>query len=107
MAQESKDTGRESKNINDAIRKRFEKLPDPLHIELPHHHKKLLEALFIIGVAALIILLLMLGSMRVLDTAEANASAMLVLLLSVFLGIMIFEKSMITAVSHRPKKSSS
>lgn len=79
-------------------------IPDPLHIELPHGHKRLLEAIYICVVIGTIVLLLVLGSIKVMGVDEANTSAMLVLMLSVFLGILIFEKSMI---SHRPAKSSS
>jgi len=97
----------EPKNINEAIRKSFKNLPDPLHIELPHHHKKLLEAIYFGIVIAVIFSLMVLGSMGVLSVAEANASAMIVLFLAILLGIMLIEKSSISAIAHKPKKASS
>jgi Na+-transporting methylmalonyl-CoA/oxaloacetate decarboxylase gamma subunit len=74
--------------------------PDPLHIELPHHHKKLLEAIYIAVIAATIVLILLLGNVGVMDVQQANVSAMVVLFLSILLGFMVIEKSM---VSHKPK----
>jgi len=91
MAQESK--GR--------VKKDKHGIPDPLHFEFMHHHKKLLELIYVCVVLGAIVLLLILGSMRVFSVREAETSAMMVLLLSVLLGIMIFEKS---SIVHRPKR---
>ena len=76
-------------------------IPDPLHFEFQHNHKKVLELIYICVVLGAIVLLLILGSMRVFSVREAETSALMVLLLSVLLGIMIFEKS---SIIHRPKR---
>jgi hypothetical protein len=90
-------------NFNHAIKELFSSIPDPLHFEMPHGHKKLLELLYIISVATALILILGLGNMGVLSVQETNASAMLILILSIFLAIMIIEKSLV----HKPLKHSS
>ena len=89
--------------MNDAIKEKFSKAPDPLHFELPHGHKKLLEIIYVIIVIAAIVLILVFNSMGVLTYQETNAGVMIVLLLSIMLFIMLIEKSSI----HKPVKSSS
>lgn len=92
----------ENGSMNEAIRERFSKVPDPLHFELPHGHKKLLELIYFIVVVGAIIFILILGNAGVLSNSEVNASAMMVLVLAILLAIMIIEKSTIT---HKPSKA--
>jgi hypothetical protein len=78
--------------------------PDPLHIELPHNHKKLLELAYILAIIASMISIVLLNIVGVLNIGEKNASNMLLLVLGVLLVIFIVEKSL---VHHKPEKSSS
>ncbi len=107
MAQKSKDKG----NINDWIREAFSKVPDPLHFELPHNHKKLLEVIYIIGVVGAIILIIILERTGMLSVEQRNASTMMIMFLSLLFAIMIIEKSMIVhpqkSLAHKRTKSSS
>jgi uncharacterized membrane protein (Fun14 family) len=91
-------------SVNEAIHDRLSSIPDPLHFEMPHGHKKLLEVAYLIVVAGAIISILLLGNIGVLNVEEANTSAMMVLILSIFLFLMIVEKS---TIAHKPLKSSS
>lgn len=79
-------------------------IPDPLHIELPHSHKKILENTYIIVIVLAILSVLTYGIMEGWTPPIANASIMLVMALFVILGVMIFEKS---SIAHRPRESSS
>ena len=93
----------EKGNLNEAIKEKFSKAPDPLHFELPHTHKKLLEVIYVLVVIGAILLILVFNNMGVLTYQETNAGVMIVLLLSVMLLIMLLEK----ATVHRPTKSAS
>jgi hypothetical protein len=91
-------------SLNEAIHDKLSNIPDPLHFELPHGHKKLMEVLYAIIVAATILVILVMGNIRILSIGQANVSAMMVLMLSILLGIFFVEKS---TISHKPSKSSS
>ena len=91
----AKRSERERVTINAAIRKSFSSFPDPLHFELPHTHKKLLETIYVLSIVATIVLLLMLSSIAGWLSEVVNASLMLVLILAVMLVIMLIEKSAI------------
>lgn len=82
--------------------------PDPLHFDLAHHHKKLLEVLYIVAIVGAILSIVVYSNVKVLSADEANTSAMVLLFLSVLLGIIIIEKSLVShKKAHKPKKPSS
>lgn len=91
-------------SMNAAIHEKFSSMPDPLHFELPHTHKKLLEAIYILVVVGALISVLVLNIVGILTVKEANASIIVIMILAVILMIMIIEKAMI---AHKPEKSSS
>jgi len=100
MAQKSE----ERKNLNSAVKESFSKLPDPLHFELPHSHKKILELLYAIAILGAIISIVLFNVMGVLSISEANASAIILIILIAMLVFMFVENSLI---HHKPAKSSS
>lgn len=91
-------------SMNEAIHSKLSNIPDPLHFELPHGHKKLLELIYVLVVIGAISTILMLGAAGAMTAEESNASSMVVLFLAIMLGLMIIEKSTIV---HKPAKSSS
>jgi small-conductance mechanosensitive channel len=92
----AKRSEREGKTVNEVIREKFSSLPDPLHFELPHAHKKVLEAIYIISMVGAIVLLLILASMAGWLSEVVNASIMLAMVMAAMLVIMLIEKSAIT-----------
>ncbi len=76
-------------------------IPDPLHFELPHTHKKILELIYVIAIIGAIVSVLIYGSLVGWPSSVVNSTAMVVLILAVMLGIMVIEKSTITK---KPKK---
>jgi Na+/alanine symporter len=91
-------------SLNEAIHDKLSSLPDPLHFELPHGHRKLMEVAYAVIVAVTILVILIMGNMRILSIEQANVSAMMILMLSILLGIFLIEKS---TISHKPSKSRS
>jgi len=91
-------------SMNDAIKESLSKMPDPLHFELPHTHKKLLEVVYALIVIGAIASILVYGTVVGWPSTVVNASVMLVMALTVILAIMLVEKS---SIVHRPEKSSS
>ena len=75
--------------------------PDPLHFEIGHSHKKLMELLYFLVVIGAIISILLLNVVGILSVDQKNASSMLVLMLCIVLAVMLVERSMI---SHKAKK---
>jgi hypothetical protein len=82
-------------------------LPDPLHFDLPHHHKKLLELLYLAVIVGAILSIMMLNMVGVLNSEERNASAMMVMFLSIILAALFIEKSIVGRGAQRPGRSSS
>lgn len=70
-------------------------LPDPLHFELPHGHKKLMEVLYYMVLLGAIVSILLLNVVGILAVDQKNASMMMLLFLSVILAVTIIEKSMV------------
>ncbi len=95
---------REKGTLNDAVKESFSKLPDPLHFELPHAHKKVLELVYVLVLIGAIMSILIYGTVVGWPTTVINASVMLILAIAVIMGIMLIEKSTIV---HKPGKSSS
>jgi hypothetical protein len=96
MEQKPEETGK----LIDVLRD----LPDPLHFELPHTHKKLLELVYVCIIIGTIVLILLFNSMGVLTSDQMNAGVILVMIMAVILALMLVEKSSIT---QKPEKSSS
>lgn len=70
-------------------------IPDPLHFELPHTHKKVLELIYVIAIVGAIVSVLVYGSLVGWPSSVVNSTVMVVLALAVILGIMLIEKSSI------------
>ncbi len=91
-------------SLNEAVRESLARMPDPLHFELPHPHKKLLEALYIAAILGAVVSVLAYGMLTKWPSTVVNATVMIVMALSVILGVMLLEKS---SIAHKPSKSSS
>ena len=74
--------------------------PDPLHFELGHGHRKLMELLYFLVVIGAILSILLLNVVGILSVDQKNASSMLVMMLCIVLAVMLIERSMI---AHRAK----
>jgi len=81
--------------------------PDPLHFDLAHHHKKLLEVIYVVAIVGAIVSIIIYSNVKVQSADEANTNAMVLLFLVILLGIIIVEKSLVSHKAHKPKKSSS
>jgi hypothetical protein len=85
-------------------------LPDPLHFDLPQHHGKLLELLYLVVIVGAILSIIMLNIVGVLNSEERGASLAIVIFLSIILAALFIEKSIVERGAlkpQRPGKSSS
>jgi hypothetical protein len=98
----AKSEGRET--LHSAFREKLKDIPDPLHFELPHGHKKVLEAAYVIIILAAIVSILIYGTLVGWPSTVVNASSMLIMALGFILAFIVFEH---VSVSHSAKKSSS
>jgi hypothetical protein len=73
-------------------------IPDPLHFEIGHHHKRLLELIYVVAIFGAILSIVLLNLRGVLTSEERNASTMVVMFFSIILAALLIEKSM---VEHR------
>lgn len=74
-------------------------IPDPLHVELPQHHKKLLELIWLLVILATIMSVILMGYATGWSGDFYNVSTILVLFLLILLAYVIYEKSKV-----EPKK---
>ncbi len=103
-----KSRGKES--MNDAIREVMGRMPDPLHLDLPHVHKRFLELAYVLVVLGAIVSILIYGTILGWPSTVVNASLMLVMALGIILTVMFIEKSSIVhkhPVAHKPENTSS
>lgn len=77
-------------------------IPDPLHFELLHSHRKLVELIYAIVIVGAIVSILILNIVSIQSVDQRNASSMLVLVLAIMLVVMFIERSMI---AHRPQNA--
>ena len=75
---------------------------DPLHVELGHNHKKVLEAFWVVAIIATIVLVLVGTSIEGWPADIDNSVIILVICLVFLLGFVILEKSSIAVKT--PKK---
>lgn len=68
---------------------------DPLHVELGHNHKKVLEVLWVVAIVATIVLVLVGASLEDWPADIDNSVIILVVGLIFILGFLIMEKSSI------------
>jgi isoprenylcysteine carboxyl methyltransferase (ICMT) family protein YpbQ len=74
-------------------------IPDPLHVELGEHHKKLLEVIWVVSIVAAIISVAFMGVLTNWSGEFYNVSTILILFLVILLAYVIYEKSKV-----KPKK---
>jgi len=73
---------------------KWENIPDPLHVDLKDHHKRLLEAVWILTLVILIVLLIVLGGLEGWPAGFAN-SVVIIVVPIIILGWFLIEKSKI------------
>jgi len=76
-------------------------LPDPLHFELPHTSKKILELIYLLAIVGAIVTVLIYGSLVGWPSSVVNTTAFVVFALAIILGIMLVEKSSIVKKSKK------